>query len=334
MRNRLLSNLPEEQQSKIRETAFPEWMDPMLATLTDDYFDDKNWIYERKLDGVRLLVFNSGKEILLKSRNNKDVSNTYPELAEAMEKQSDEPFVVDGEIVALEGKTTSFSRLQNRINLSNPEEARASNVKVYLYLFDMMYFSGYDLSGLELRTRKKLLKKALRFDGPVRNTTHRNEDGKAYLEEACEKQWEGVIAKDGQSTYVQSRSKKWLKFKCSAQQELVIGGFTDPKAERIGFGALLLGYYENGDFRSAGQVGTGFDNEQLKSLHEKLSRIERKNSPFESDEMKRDDVHFVSPKFIAEIGFTEWTNDNKLRHPRFLGLRQDKEPENIHQEKV
>lgn len=330
----LLNDLPESQKSKLEKASFPEWIDPMLATLTEDYFDDENWIYERKLDGVRVLVFKTGNDVTLKSRNNNERNDTYPELVEALKKESEESFIADGEIVAFDGEVTSFSKLQNRMNISDPEEARKNDVNVFLYLFDLMYLKDYDLTELPLRSRKNILKKVLHFDGAVRFTPHRNKEGKAYREEACKKNWEGIIAKDGESTYVQSRSKKWLKFKCTARQELVIGGFTDPEGERIGFGALLLGYYENGDFQYAGQVGTGFDDELLKNLHGKLSSLERKTKPFSNGDIKDEDVHWVTPKLVAEIGFTEWTHDNKLRHPRFLGLRDDKEAENVHQEKA
>lgn len=330
----LLSDLPDDRQSELKEENFPDWTAPMLATLSDDYFDDENWIYERKLDGVRVLIFKSENDVTLKSRNKNELNDTYPELVKALEKESDEAFIADGEVVAFEGNTTSFSRLQNRINISDPDEARESNVKVHLYLFDLMHFSGYDLTALELRDRKAVLKKALAFNEPIRFTTHRNKNGKAYLEEACKNRWEGLIAKDARSTYVHSRSKKWLKFKCTAQQELVIGGYTDPQGERIGFGALLLGYYENGDLRYAGQVGTGFDDDLLEELQNKLSGLERKTDPFIEDEIEDEDVHWVTPKLVAEIGFTEWTENNKLRHPRFLGLRADKQPKNVHQEKA
>src|SRR5699024_9533519 len=175
--NELLEALPDGQHKKLSSEPFPNWKAPMLATLTDDYFDDENWIYERKLDGVRCLVFNSGSSISLKSRNQNDLNNTYPELVEALEDESTKPFIDDGEIVAFEGNVTSFARLQNRINISDPEQARSTNVKVYLYLFDLIHFDDYDTTQLSLRNRKKLLNKALKFEDPVRYTSHRNEEG-------------------------------------------------------------------------------------------------------------------------------------------------------------
>jgi DNA ligase D-like protein (predicted ligase) len=329
--NSVLADLPKDEQDKLQEKAFPDWVEPMLAKLTHDYFDDKNWIYERKLDGVRCLVYHSGDEISLKSRNKNKLNNTYPELAEALEELSGS-FVADGEIVTFSGRVTSFSRLQNRIHIDDPDEARATGIKVYLYLFDLLYLGDYDITKLKLRTRKKVLKKALELNDPVRLTPHRNETGKAYLEEACQKNWEGIIAKDGRASYKHTRSGKWLKFKCSVRQEFVIGGFTGPQGERVGFGALLLGYYKDNTLQYAGQVGTGFDEKMLKTLHERLSNLERKTCPFEQVDIKTSDFHWVSPKLIGEIGFTEWTDANKLRHPRFLGLRPDKKPENVHKE--
>ncbi|HLR30953.1 MAG TPA: hypothetical protein VK074_00585, partial [Fodinibius sp.] len=207
-----------------------------------------------------------------------------------------------------------------------------TNVKVYLYLFDLIHFDDYDTTQLSLRNRKKLLNKALKFEDPVRYTSHRNEEGITYRQEACDKGWEGIIAKDGRAQYVHMRSKKWLKFKCSMRQEFVIGGYSDPEGKRIGFGALLLGYYENGNLQYAGQVGTGFDDEQLKNIHKQLSSLQRKTNPYEQDDINETGVHWVTPSLLAEVGFTEWTGANKLRHPRFLGLRTDKEPEDVHKE--
>lgn len=262
MMSEIKSHLDREQQDKLKKVSFPDWMDPMLATLTDDYFSDENWLYERKLDGERCLIFKSGDKVTLKSRNRKTLNDTYPELAKAIGKMPG-TFVADGEIVAFKKGKTSFSRLQKRMGLKDSDEARNIGIKVYLYLFDLMYLDDFDLTNLELKRRKELLKQNLEFQDPIRYSIHRTEEGEAFHEEACRKGWEGIIAKDSRAPYEHSRSKKWLKFKCTNRQEFVVGGYTDPKGERIGFGALLLGFYENDQLKYAGQVGTGFSNDQL-----------------------------------------------------------------------
>lgn len=300
----------------------PEWLAPMLAVLTDRRFSDPDWIYERKLDGVRLLVFRDGDRVRLMTRNRNTVNDTYPELAEAVAAQPAQDFVADGEVVAFEGNVTSFSRLQGRMQISNPDKARNSGIAVTLYLFDLLHLAGHDTTGLPLRRRKSLLRQALSFEDPLRFTSHRNADGEACFEQACQKGWEGLIAKDAGSHYIHGRSRNWLKFKCDNGQELVIGGFTEPKGSRAGFGALLLGYYEGGELRYAGKVGTGFDDAFLKDFRETLEARRRETSPFADD--VDEDAAWVRPDLVAEIGFTEWTGAGRLRHPRFLGLRHDK----------
>lgn len=301
----------------------------MLATLTDDYFDDEDWIYERKLDGVRCLVVKDGEEVKLYSRNEKLLNESYPELEEACHKLSSQSLVADGEIVAFDGQVTSFSKLQNRMQVKDRAKAKASNIKVYLYLFDLLYLDEHSLESLALRERKKVLKKALNWNDSIRYTSHRNETGKAYHKEACKKGWEGIIAKNANSKYLHKRSEDWLKFKCSAGQELVIGGFTEPKGERVGFGALLVGFYEGDDLLYAGKVGTGYDDDFLKTWRKKLDKIERKASPFKDFKEEDQDLHWVKPQYVAEIGFTEWTGSHKLRHPRFLGMREDKKAQEV-----
>jgi ATP-dependent DNA ligase len=166
----------------------------------------------------------------------------------------------------------------------------------------------------------------------LRWTPHRNDDGLQYFRTACRKGWEGLIAKHAGSEYVHGRSKKWLKFKCVMQQEFVIGGFTEPHGERIGLGALLLGFYRDGGLVYAGKVGTGFDDETLEDLRHRLDQIERETSPYDQGDPASDGVHFVSPNLVCEVRFTEWTDGDKLRHPRYKGLRRDKEPEDVHKE--
>jgi DNA ligase D-like protein (predicted ligase) len=196
---------------------------------------------------------------------------------------------------------------------------------VFLYVFDVLWLEGHDVRALPLRARKRLLKRALNFHGNVRWTQYRNQDGEAMYAEACRKGWEGLIAKRADSPYVTTRSRDWLKFKCDHEQELVIGGYTAPRGSRVEFGALLLGYYSDGRFQYAGKVGTGFDTDTLHELGTQLRAREREDPAFaEPRAIKERNVTWVKPELVAQIGFTEWTRDGRLRHPRFLGLRDDK----------
>jgi DNA ligase D-like protein (predicted ligase) len=306
----------------------------MLATLSDDPFSDDAWIYERKLDGVRGLAFRHRRRVRLLSRNRQALDATYPELVEALAAQACDDFIVDGEIVAFQGRTTSFSRLQGRMQIQDPDAARRSGIAVYYYLFDVLHLAGHDVTHLPLRARKALLKRALRFRDPLRFTRHRNGAGLDYLRAACRKGWEGLIVKRATSVYAHRRSTDWLKFKCTRGQEFVVGGFTEPRGDRQGFGALLIGYYARGRLRYAGKVGTGYDDRTLRQLGERLARLERKTSPFTADDgLPRKAVHWVTPKLVAQVGFTEWTDDARLRHPRFLGLRRDKRPDAVVRER-
>ncbi|MEA3402377.1 MAG: non-homologous end-joining DNA ligase [Armatimonadota bacterium] len=311
----------------------PDWMDPMLATLSHEHFSDPDWLFERKLDGERVIAYRDGDDVRLMSRNRKRINDSYPEVEEAIAEQAPQRCILDGEVVAFDDENVSdFQRLQERMHVSSREEALHSDVRVYYYLFDCMYLDGYDITAVGLRGRKRLLRAAVSWDDPLRWTQHRNEDGEEYLQEACHNGWEGLIAKHAGSEYVHSRSRKWLKFKCVHQQELVIGGYTDPKGERIGFGALLVGFYRDTELVYAGKVGTGFDDDTLRSLHQRLSSMERETSPFDIGDAGGKGVHFVTPTLVCEVAFTEWTEDDKLRHPRYLGLRRDKEPEDVHKE--
>ena len=217
-------SIPTRDRTALRPSKQPSWTEPMLATLTEERFSDPAWIFEPKYDGVRCLVFRTPADVRLLSRNQKALNDHYPELEEALELQSSDRFVVDGEIVAFEGKRTSFARLQRRMQIADRERARASGVKVFLYLFDIVHADGYDLTGLPLRTRKKALRSAVAFRDPLRYSPHRNEGGESYLRQACARGWEGVIAKRADAPYRHARSTDWLKFKCVNEQEFVIGG--------------------------------------------------------------------------------------------------------------
>lgn len=327
------SILGEEARHVLTDESVPEWADPMLATLVDETFSDPDWIFERKLDGERCLAFRDDASVRLLSRSQKDLDDTYPELVDALEGQRAGQFVLDGEIVAFSGGVTSFQRLQQRMSLSTADEARRSNVAVHFYLFDILHLGGRRTTELPLRDRKALLKKAISFDDPIRYTPHRNEDGEAFYAQACDRGWEGLIAKDATKPYTHERSRDWLKFKCVADQEFVIGGYTDPEGSRIGFGAILVGYHDDGDLAYAGKVGTGFDDDTLERLGGRMEELERDDSPFDRGNVPTKGVHFVDPQIVAQIGFTEWTDRGRLRHPRFLGTRDDKQPGDVVRER-
>ena len=324
--------LPPNVRPKLRKTKQPGWFPPMLATLTDQPFSREGWLFEPKLDGERCLVFRREKTIELFSRNQKLLNSKYPELWEAFRKQKAAAFIADGEIVAFDDGVTSFSKLQQRMQVQNPSAELRKSVPVWFYAFDLLFFDGYDLRQVPLRYRKQLLENTLAFQGPLRFMAHRETEGEAYYREACESHWEGIIAKNGDSAYTSERSRQWLKFKCVQEQELVIGGYTDPQGQRIGFGALLLGYYDRGKLKYAGKVGTGYDNATLQRLGKQLASLQAESSPFDRDGLPHRGAHWVKPKLVAQIGFTEWTNDGKLRHPRFLGLRSDKKAEDVTRE--
>jgi bifunctional non-homologous end joining protein LigD len=315
--------------------ARPGFVAPMLATLTDDRFSDPDWIFERKFDGERVVVVRDGGRTELFTRNNKSATATFPELVDALGAQSSDGLVADGEVVAFDGKTTSFSRLQQRLGVTDPQRARGSDVAVTIYLFDAMAVGGHDLTPLPLRSRKRVLNAAVDARDPVRISAHRNTDGEDYLRDACRRGWEGLIAKRADASYRPGhRSRDWLKFKCVRDQELVVGGFTDPTGSRVGLGALLVGYHDRGRLRYAGKVGTGLDENQLRSLRGRLDEMTVPESPF-AERVRESTATWVRPELVAQIGFTEWTRDGRLRHPRFLGLRDDKPaPDVVREEAV
>ena len=307
----------------------PDWLDPELATLTQDRFSDPGWIFERKLDGERCLAFTSGRQVRLMTRNHKEDTSTYPEITEALAAQAGS-FIIDGEIVAFDGGQTRFARLQQRLGVRHPGPDLRAAVPVCYYIFDVLWAGDRDMRPLPLRQRKQILRGLLTFAGPLVFTEHIDTDGEAYFRQACASGWEGVIAKRADAPYRAGRTKDWLKFKCEAGQEFVIGGFTDPRGTRTGFGALLLGYYDPGhDLVYAGKVGTGFTQQTLDSLHATLAGLEQDRPPFDRGHLPRSGVHWVQPRLVAQVGFSEWTTDGELRHPRFQGLRDDKDPADV-----
>jgi len=312
----------------------PAWLEPELATLTSDRFSDPAWFYERKFDGERCLAYRSGDQLRLMTRNQKQVNGTYPELAAALAAQDCADFIVDGEVVAFSGSSTSFSKLQQRLGVRNPGTELRAAVPVYFYLFDVLWANGEDVRELPLRERKQLLRRLLNFSGPIRYAAHRTQNGEAYYAHACASGWEGLVVKRADAPYRAGRSRDWLKFKCQAGQEFVIGGYTDPKGTRAGFGALLLGYYDpDGRLAYAGKVGTGFDDATLSSLAETLTGLQQPRPPFDRGALPRTGVHWVEPALVGQVAFSEWTTAGQLRHPRFEGLRRDKDPRSVTREK-
>ncbi|WP_167499049.1 non-homologous end-joining DNA ligase [Amycolatopsis thermoflava] len=301
----------------------PGWRAPMLATLTQQPFSRENWLFERKLDGVRAICSRDGGPPVLWSRNHNDISAGYPELGEALAGSGASSFVADGEIVAFDGNQTSFARLQQRIHLTDRRRIEATGVAVYLYLFDLLAFDGHDTTGLPLRQRKQLLRKAFDWGGVLRYATHRNTTGEEYFAHACARGWEGVIAKRADAPYRSGRTTDWLKFKCVKEQEFVVGGFSAPGGARTGFGALLVGYYDRGRLRYAGKVGAGYSEATLRELTGTLTGLERRRSPFDEPVPERG-PRWVEPEVVVQVRFSEWTGDGKLRHPRFTGVRGDK----------
>jgi DNA ligase D-like protein (predicted ligase) len=303
---------------------------PALATLTDDRFSREGWLFERKLDGMRILAERDGDRVRLRSRNGVDAGASFPEVVEALHAQQTPDFVVDGEAVAFDGDRTSFAALQPRMHVSNADKARRAGVEVVYYLFDLLHLDGHSTRGLPLTDRLGLLRDVFDWHDPLRLTEHVLTDGEAYFEYACQQGWEGVIAKRADAPYRSGRTQDWLKFKCEQGQEFVVGGWTDPQGSRQEFGSLLLGYFDDaGALVYAGKVGTGFDRALLASIGRRLRELTRPETAFDQRSLPRGaawrtGVHWVLPELVANVRFTEWTRDGQLRHPRFEGLRTDK----------
>jgi bifunctional non-homologous end joining protein LigD len=274
---------------------FPEWIEPMAATLTQERFAGPEWIFERKFDGIRLLAFRRGAEVRLFSRNR--LPQNCPPIAAAIAKLEVKDVILDGELT-----------------WGKPGPA--------YHVFDVPWLDGRDLTSRTLEERRTALD-ALALKPPVHRVTLLTE-AKPW-ERACSEGWEGVIAKRRDSLYEHRRSPHWLKMKCEASQELVVGGFTDPQGGRVGLGALLVGYFERDDFVFAGKVGTGLNTKLLLELRAQLDAIEIPKPPFtKAVGLPKLRAHWVRPELVVQVGFIEWTVHGKLRHPRLLGVRHDK----------
>jgi bifunctional non-homologous end joining protein LigD len=305
-------------RSSVKHDPLPKIKSVMLATTIDAPFDDDGWLFEIKWDGYRAIctVDDKGK-LTLVSRNGLDMLEKFPGLSELENAFESRPIVVDGEIVSIdrEGRS-SFQRLQ---------EAQKKRDSALTYAaFDLLYADGRDLRKTPLEDRKKLLERLIRDDELVLYSKHIVGKGTSLFEQAQRLHLEGIVGKKRASLYQERRSSDWVKIKAQLEQEFVIGGWTEPRGSRRGFGALLVGAYDGKAFRYAGHVGTGFSHKVLLELHARLLKLERKTSPFDTPVEGNVDAHWVKPELVAQVRFTEWTRDKILRQPAYLGLRDDK----------
>lgn len=311
----------------------PNELQPMLATLVDHPFDDPEWIFETKWDGVRLLCYLKNGKLRLVTRNGKEVAFRYPELAGIARLIDADEVILDGEVITLDDQGRSvFQSLQSRIGLIGEadiqEEARR-HPAVYC-VFDLLYYNGYDLRPAPLAERKELLAGILHQTKQLRFSGHSVGDGNAQFRDAQTRQLEGVIAKLASSSYVAGRSRYWLKIKTQLRQEVVIAGYTSPRGARKLFGALVVGLYDGDQLRYVGHVGGGFDQASLRQVYEQLQPLRATTSPFDSPPATNESVKWVKPQLVCEVKFADWTAAKLMRQPIFQGLRDDKRPEECH----
>jgi bifunctional non-homologous end joining protein LigD len=307
----------------------------MLATLAERPPEGPDWLFEIKYDGVRVLAERQGDIVTLLGRSGQVVTARYPEVVAALRALAFDRFLIDGEIVALDARgVPSFQRLQARMGLTRPPDvARATvAVPVEAVFFDCLALEGHDLRKAPLAVRKACLERALPPLGIARYGSHVPEAGPAVLAAASEARLEGIVAKRAESAYTAGRSEAWLKIKCQRRQEFVIGGYTDPQGSRARLGALHLGLYEGGQLVYASKVGTGFDGPELERLWRELAPLRRESSPFARRSPEGRRHHWVEPRLVAEVRFTDWTRDGGIRHPTYLGLRDDVSPQDCRRE--
>jgi bifunctional non-homologous end joining protein LigD len=280
---------------------FPEWLEPMAAKLTQERFTGPEWLFERKLDGIRLLAFKNGGDVRLLSRN--QLPQDYPAVRRAVAGLPVHDVILDG------------------------EAAWDPRSRIAYHVFDVLWLEGQSTTSRTLEERRALLG-GLPLEAPLARVAELR-DAKPW-ERACAEGWEGVIAKRRDSAYEHRRSPHWLKMKCEAAQELVVGGFTDPQGGRVGLGALLVGYFEGEDFVFAGKIGTGFDTRLLLDLRARLDALELPVTPFtKGTGLPRVRAHWARPEIVVQVSFIEWTVHGKLRHPRLTGVRFDKAPREV-----
>jgi bifunctional non-homologous end joining protein LigD len=305
----------------------------MLATLTDRREFGDDWLLERKFDGERCVALRAGGEITLESRTGNDLTGAYPEVRAAVASQTARDLVLDGEVVAFDAEQTSFSRLQQRLGVARPSPSLIEAYPVVYCVFDLLEIDGTDVRRQPLVARREQLARAIQPSAALALSEAWRGDAQRRFAQACRSGWEGLIAKRADAPYAPGRSRDWLKLKCVWEQEFVIGGYTDPAGSRTDFGALLVGYHEDGRLRYAGKVGTGYSAATLRELGARLRALASPEPPFIDARPVPRGVHWTRPELVAQIGFAEWTSDGRLRQPRFLGLRDDKRPTEVVRER-
>lgn len=316
------------RSEKGRKKALPKALKPTLATLAKEAPSGANWLHEIKFDGYRVLARYDRGKVQLLTRNGNDWSSRFPEIAKQVKKLACDQAILDGEVVASQADgTTSFRALQEAL-------AAKKTSKLSFQAFDLLYLNGRDLTQVALTERKQALKSLLTSSGfhngaSIRYTDHMLGRGPEFAEHSCSLGLEGVISKKADGNYQSGRSRDWLKLKCTAHEEFIICGYTEPSGSRFGFGSLLLGGWHKGELVYVGRVGTGFSEQLLRKVYDQLTAIERKTSPFKQIPPDTCDVHWVKPALVAEVEFSNWTRDGVLRHSSFRGLREDKKAQEI-----
>ncbi len=302
----------------------------MLATLVSEPFSDRDWIFETKWDGFRSICFlNNGKARFV-SRNQLDMTPQYPELANAGDLIDARQAILDGEIVALDARgRPRFQLLQPRHGRKHISEISrlARRSAIVYYIFDLLYYNGFDLMSCPLIERKAFLERILRSGGNIRYSEHIAGDGELFFEQIEKFRLEGMMAKKAESKYVEKRSRDWLKIKTVRRSEVVVGGYTEPRGSRSYFGALVVGLYRKGELHCVAHVGGGFSERSLAQVYQLLEPLNTKKCPFAVEPQTNEPVQWVKPSLVAEVRFSEWTADGFMRQPIFVGLREDKQPE-------
>ncbi|MCA1574028.1 MAG: non-homologous end-joining DNA ligase [Acidobacteria bacterium] len=312
-----------------KRVVMPKLINPMLATLVDEPFSDRDWLFETKWDGVRAVCFIRNGKARFISRNQIEMTAQYPELADIVQSIRGSSVILDGEIVALdENGVSRFQLLQRRLGRKNAGDIQrlAATTRIAFYVFDLLYLDGFDLMGCKLFNRKAVLEGILKSSKNIRYSDHIIGEGEKLFEEVAKVPLEGMIAKRLESTYAQRRSVEWLKIKTIQLSEVVIGGHTEPRNSREYFGALVVGLYRDGKLHYVAHTGGGFNHQTLAQTYKLMQPLKTRDCPFVDKPKTNEPVQWVKPRLVAQVKFSEWTADGRMRHPVFLGLRQDKKP--------